>query len=910
MENNSSFNISLLTPASDLVGGFSNAQFEGVFARAGNDTIYAFDPGIVYPETNIDFLFGDLFDNSADEFEIIVGITEGDPFAILNRENSIPSVGRDRFVLGDERQAFYTAPNPLNLFGSNPLGTNEFAVIYDFDPEDDIIQLHGKKDQYDLIELNNLEIDGVERPVSGEAIFFNRGGAIDLVGFIVSQPDVDFELDDKDVFDFVGDKVKDGDEDEIVQVGTFGNDSGQNTTVDPFGNIYVVGSTSGSLGGLNQGDSDVWIEKYSNNGNRLWRRQLGSTEGESAYEVVADDEGFIYVAGNTSGNLVGTKQSAEQDAWVAKFSGDNGDIVWGQQFNPGVLAGDTANPAFASTAFGLQVEGDRVYVSGLAIKENQNRQIFDFSAQDDSWVGTFDRNSGDRQWFTQIRDPQAPFPLNITPFFDENYDLAVDEQGNSYLVGWTQGLSKEADPSRLLLKYDAYLAKVDPNGNMEWVQQFGSVDEGLDFGWAVDTDSQGNIYASGWTTGDLGNRTNPDSASYDVWLTKFTPDGTQQVTKQIGSEGDDGVYFGDLTIDNRDNIYLTGYSTDKLGKGGSDKGDTNAFVAKFDNQLQEEWIRQLGVKEKSDYATGVAVDNRGSVIVTGFTEGSLGGKDPNSGGTDAWIARIDEEKGELEKFVGKQKGFVAPVTGGLISVTDISDSFVTDDQLPDGDNDVSSGLGFVDVDSVADSLQPFFDPDREGSFVDALTDAMQSGVGADVQDIKFEGTDGDDIGVGGAGDDEMKGEDGNDTLYGMAGEDKVEGKEGNDTLFGGTGDDEIKGGKGDDILYGIDTGDALLGGGEIDKLKGEDGADRFILGNASGIFYKGGGLADYALIDDFEADESDRIQLRGGASDYTLQSNVSGLKKGAAIFSQGDLIGIVKDAKDISLTDSDIFEYV
>lgn len=909
MENSTSFNISLLTPASDLVGGSADAEFEGIFARAGNDTIYAYDPGIDYPETNIDFLFGDLFDNSADEFEVIVSITEGNPFSILNRENKIPSVGRDRFVLGDERGAFYTAFNPLDLISdSNPLGTNEFAVIYDFDPKDDIIQLHGKKDQYDLIELDNLQIGGVDQPVSGEAIFFNRGGARDLVGFIVSPPEVDFKLDDDDVFDFVGDKVEDGEEEEIVQLGTFGNDSGQNTTVDKFGNIYVVGSTSGSLGGKNQGDSDVWIEKYNNNGNRLWRRQLGSPEGETAYEVVADNEGFIYVAGNTGGNLVGSKKSIEQDAWVAKFSGDDGDIVWGRQFNPGVLAGDTANPAFASTAFGLQVQGDRVYVSGLAIKENQNRQIFDFSAQDDSWVGTFDRNSGAQQWFTQIRDPQAPFPLNLTPFFDENYDLAVDEAGNSYLVGWTQGLSKESDPSRLLLKYDAYLAKVDPSGSVEWVQQFGSVDEGLEFGWAVDTDSEGHIYASGWTTGNLGNRTNSESSSYDVWLTKFTPDGTQQVTKQIGSKGDDGIYFGDLTIDNRDNVYLTGYSGGKIGDGDEGEGDTNAFVAKFDSSLKEQWIRQLGIKEKADYATGVAVDNAGSVIVTGFTEGSLGGKSPNRGGTDAWIARLDEKEGKLEKFVGKDEGFSAPVSGGLISVSDVSDSFVTDDELPSGDNDISSGLGFVDIDSVADSLQPFFDPDREGSFSDALQSAMQEN-GMEVEDIKFEGTDGDDTAIGGAGDDEMKGEKGNDTLYGMAGEDKIEGKEGNDTLFGGSGDDEVKGGKGNDTLYGVDISDALLGGGEVDKLEGEDGADRFILGNSSGVFYQGQGLADYALIDDFEAKEGDRIQLRGGASDYTVQNDVSGLKDGAAIFFQGDLVGIIKDTEDISLS-SNLFEYV
>ena len=893
------FGVSLLTPASDLVFGSSGAEFEAIFGRSGNDTIYPFDPAADYPDTNIDFLFGDLFDNSADEFSIIVGITEGQPLGIL--ETPIPSVGRDRFVLGDETQAFYTAPNPLSLVGDNSLGANEFAVIYDFDAEDDIIQLNGDKDDYSLIELNGLQIEGIAQPLSGEAIFYEKGGAPDLVGFIISTPEQDYELKDDDVFEFVGDKVDKSKEKDIIQLGAPGVDQSQNTTTDQFGNIYVVGSTSGSLGGANQGASDAWIAKYNSNGNQLWLRQLGSANGDVAYEVVADEDGFIYVAGNTSGNLVGTLKSDEQDAWVGKFRGDNGDIVWGQQFNPGVLAGDTANPSFASTAFGLDVKGDRVYVSGLAIKENQNREIFDFSVQDDSWVGTFDKNSGAQGWFTQVRDPQAPFPLNITPFFDENYDLAVDEQGNSYLVGWTQGLSNEADPSRLLLKYDAYLTKVDPNGNVEWVQQFGSVDEGLEFGWAVDTDSEGNIYASGWTNGSLGRRANEDSEGFDVWVSKFDPDGNQQVTKQIGSEQDDGAYFSDLVVDAQDNVYLTGYTTGKLGEGSKSKGDTNAFVAKFDSALNDQWIRQIGVKEKADYATGVTVSG-GSVIVTGFTEGSLGGKDQRGQSIDGWVARLEGEKGDLEKFVGKGKGLGPVVSGrGNISVTDVTGSFATDDQLPDGDNNVSTGIGFFDQGNVASELAPFFNPNSEGSFSDVLRTELDSNGQPTASAVEIMGT---------AEGEDLKGEDTAETMFGMGGDDKVEGKDGNDVLYGGTGSDEVKGGEGDDLIFGIDVNNALLGRGELDKLKGEKGRDTFVLGNAAGVFYQGDGISGYALIDDFKAEDGDRIRLSGNLNDYTIGESPKDVKDGGAIFYQGDLVGVVKGGEDLSLSDTSVFEFV
>ncbi|MEL6603418.1 MAG: SBBP repeat-containing protein [Cyanobacteria bacterium J06614_10] len=901
MEDNLSF--SLLTPASDLVGGSSNAEFEVIFGRAGNDVLYPFDPTDDYPDTNIDFLFGDLFDNSAEEFEVIVDITNNNLFSILDRD--IPSVGRDRFVLGDGSNVFYTEPNPADRLTNNLFGTNEFAVIYDFDPSQDVIQLTGKDKDYRLIELNDLEISGVSQTLSGEAIVYvdEDSGVPDLIGFIVSTPEQDFELKDKDAFEFVKEEDDKGKKD-IIQQGSPGSDRGQNTTIDAFGNIFVIGSTSGSIGGLNQGESDVFITKYNNNGNRVWQRQLGSSGSDNGFEIVTDESGDVYIAGDTSGNLFGSKRASDTDAWVAKLSGSSGNLVWGRQFNAGVRAGDTANPSFANSAFGLDVQGDQVYVSGLAIKNNQNRQIFDFSAQDDSWLGVFDKNSGQERRFTQVVDPNAPFPLSITPFFDENYDVAVDDAGNAYLVGWTQGLSREADPSRLLLKYDAYLAKINNSGSVEWVQQFGTVGEGLEFGWAVDVDSQGNIITSGWTTGDFGNRTSPTANSYDVFVSKFDASGNQLVTKELGTNTDDGQFFSDLTIDDRDNVYITGYTNnEKFGDGGKSKGeDTDAFVAKLDNNLNEQWVTQLGVKEKLDYATGVAVDNRGSVIVTGFTEGALGEK--FSGNIDSWTARLDEEKGDLEKFVGKDKGdFNAFVGAGNISVSDVSNDFVTDENLPDGDDDVSSGIGFVDFGGIS-NLESAFEPGSDGS----LTDTLRERLGAS----SF-GDDGDVIPgislVGTSEKDKLKGDEGNDTLSGLDGDDELEGKEGNDTLYGGKGNDKIKGGDGNDTIFGIDIEDSLLGGGEVDKLKGEDNTDIFVLGNSNGVFYQGGGINDYALIEDFETKEGDLIQLAGSASDYTLGNDVKEPEKGAAIFYQGDLVGIVKDAKDLSLTDSSVFIY-
>lgn len=943
MEEN--FSVSLLTPASDLVGGSASAEIELIIARSGNDVLFPYDPTQAYPETNIDILFGDLFDNTAEEFSIVLGIQNDSPLGILN--SNVSSVGRDRFVLGDESGAFYTAPTTASLLGSNPLGANELAVIYDFGPGQDIIQLSGKDKDYSLIEVNDLDVAGVSAPVSGEAIIYNGGGNPDLIGFIVSTDEQDYSLKDKNVFDFVGDKVDKKGDKKIDRIGTPAFDLSQNTTIDNAGNIYVVGSTSGSLGGANQGGGDVFVTKYNSNGNQLWLRQLGSAGSDSAFEVVTDESGAVYVAGSTSGNLFGGKQADSTDAWVARLDPGSGNLVWGRQFNAGAQLG---LPTFDNTAFGLDASGGKVYVSGLAINDNQvinpdtgvpfnanpfdpNLQPFlDFTVEDDSWVTVFDADTANQERIAEIKgviDPDNPdnqqdlengtffpeFIRELTPFFDENYDMAVDAEGNAYLVGWTQGLVKESDPGRDLLKYDAYVAKVNTANEVEWVTQFGNVNGGLDFGWAVDTDSAGDVVVSGWTTGSLGTNENPappNPNSYDVFVSKFAAGNGEKVASRIlGTSTDDGQFFSDLTIDSSDNIFLTGYTNNKkFGKGGSTKGDdSDAFVAKLDSNLNRQWITQLGVKEKADYATGVAVDNNGSVIVTGTTEGALG--DGPGQTIDGWVARLDDEKGKLDKFVGKDKGQFDVISEvSTISVTDPGGSFVSNSDLPDGDNVLTTGLGVLDNSQLAAGLTNVFDPDVEGSFTDAIVERLQGtsefAPGSALTDSAEGG-----ITTGGSDDDEIKGEDGNDTLYGKGGDDKLEGKDGNDTLYGGQGDDEVKGGDGDDVIFGIDIDDLLIAGnGEVDKLKGEKGSDTFVLGQAGSVFYQGNGNDDFALIDDFKAKDGDRIRLIGSAGDYTLGSDVSGLEKGAAIFAQGDLVAVVKKAKDLNLADTSIFEYV
>lgn len=89
----------------------------------------------------------------------------------------------------------------------------------------------------------------------------------------------------------------------------YADDYGEGAATDADGNIYVVGSTKGALGGAFEGgESDAFIVKLDPDGGLIWKRQPGTAELDAANGVAVDDEGNIYVVGTTEGDLAGTNK--------------------------------------------------------------------------------------------------------------------------------------------------------------------------------------------------------------------------------------------------------------------------------------------------------------------------------------------------------------------------------------------------------------------------------------------------------------------------------------------------------------------------------------------------------------------------------------------------------------------------
>jgi outer membrane protein assembly factor BamB len=114
--------------------------------------------------------------------------------------------------------------------------------------------------------------------------------------------------------------------------GIWNDDLVTSLAVDPLGGVYVAGYTDGSFEGATAGGSrDMFVVKFDHAGNRLWARQYGDADFESANALAADPDGGVYVAGVRNPSDGG---GPIQDALLGRYSAD-GTLLWIRQISGG-----------------------------------------------------------------------------------------------------------------------------------------------------------------------------------------------------------------------------------------------------------------------------------------------------------------------------------------------------------------------------------------------------------------------------------------------------------------------------------------------------------------------------------------------------------------------------------------------
>jgi hypothetical protein len=118
----------------------------------------------------------------------------------------------------------------------------------------------------------------------------------------------------------------------IQQFGSNRDDIGHGLAVDSSGNIFVTGSTAGSLpGNTSSGGLDIFLAKLDTSGNSLFIQQFGSNFDDIGYGVALDTSGNVFITGSTGGSLPGIISSGGLDIFLAKLD-NSGNSLFIQQF--------------------------------------------------------------------------------------------------------------------------------------------------------------------------------------------------------------------------------------------------------------------------------------------------------------------------------------------------------------------------------------------------------------------------------------------------------------------------------------------------------------------------------------------------------------------------------------------------
>ncbi len=254
---------------------------------------------------------------------------------------------------------------------------------------------------------------------------------------------------------------------------------------------------------------------------------------------------------------------------------------------------------------------------------------------------------------------------------DYGISIAHDGAGNRFVTGTFTG-TIDLDPGSSTYTAvsanagqlpDAFILKLDTNGNFIWAKSFGGGISNISIAY----DPNGGLYVSGTYSGtcdfDPGPNTLPISSNFgsnDVFVTHLDAAGNYLWTRVFGGLGAD--YGRCLTVDAAGSVYTSGSFMSQVdfdpGLGtasytASGIITSDIFVSKLDVLGNFQWVAVMG---GPSYAEGVAITNdaSGNLYLTGYYDGVT----DFDGGTGTYTLTSN---GGVSPFVTKLNGL-----GGLV----------------------------------------------------------------------------------------------------------------------------------------------------------------------------------------------------------------------------------------------------
>ncbi len=352
---------------------------------------------------------------------------------------------------------------------------------------------------------------------------------------------------------------------DFVWAGSVGgsfSDYGNAIDLDNSGNVFITGyffSTpadfdpgAGIVNLSSTGDTDVFVLKLDNNGIYQWARQFGGVEDEKGHTLAIDGLGNVVITGQFYGytapfdfdpgpatvtlTQVGSLLS-EWDIYICKLDNATGNISWAKSISAPRWDVDEA----------MTIDNlDNILLTGHFFGTadfDPDAGIFQLTSSGiaDPFIAKLN-SSGNFIWAKSMAGSSTA----------DNYghNITTDAVGNVYTCGSFE-FTMDADPGSAVFNLsaggsrDAYVSKLDVNGNFVWAYKISS--GSFDQGNSIALDPLGKVYTTGYFTGtadfDPGACTAnlTSNGSSDAFLQKITAGAVHTISSFSPGSGSVGT---------------------------------------------------------------------------------------------------------------------------------------------------------------------------------------------------------------------------------------------------------------------------------------------------------------------------------------------------------------------------------
>ena len=280
---------------------------------------------------------------------------------------------------------------------------------------------------------------------------------------------------------------------------------------------YIVAGRTKSFG---VGNEDAWVLKLDADGNIQWQKAYGDNDSVDALSIKQTTDGGYIVAGDILSFPSGIEVNV--DAWVLKLD-INGNIQWQKTYR-GI-----------GNAFSIQQTTDGGYI--VAGQTFPSVWADDTDDTTDAWVLKLDAD-GNIQWQKTYRGDYGDGDGDGARSIQQTSD------GGYIVAGWWTN--------------DAWVLKLKANGSIVWQKSYGGGDhDGA--ASSIQQTSDGGYIVAGWTESF--------GVVHDAWVLKLDINGNIQWQKTYGGGDHDGASSIQQTTDGG---YIVAGRTKSFGVGNED----------------------------------------------------------------------------------------------------------------------------------------------------------------------------------------------------------------------------------------------------------------------------------------------------------------------------------------------------